>query len=156
MPSLPPTEETALAWQVHLRKRLPSRLPVLLCGIGFGALCTWGVFHQPLPVFAVVLLLLSAVSEYLLPISYRLDATGVAGSCGLNRFAIRWSEVRRVVPVKGGVLLTPLPVASRLDAFRGVLIRFALREEKGNRSEVMAWIESHSPASSREGVSECP
>ncbi len=157
MSTLSPIEESALNWQVHLRKRQPSRLPILLLGIGFGGLCTWGIFHQPLPVLAAIALLTGAVSDYLLPIAYRFDETGAAVSYGLHRFALRWKEVKRVIPLRGGVLLTPLSVASRLDSFRGVHIRFALREEAGNRTEVMAWIESHlpelSPPESSEGVS---
>lgn len=160
MSTLSPIEESALSWQVHLRKRQPSRLPILLLGIGFGGLGTWGIFHQPLPTLAVIALLTGAVSEYLLPITYRLDDVGVIGRYGWNRFVLRWSEIKRVVPLRGGVLLTPLSVASRLDSFRGVYIRFALREEAGNRTEVMAWIESHLPELSQpessEGVSQCP
>ncbi len=147
MATISPTSETAstLTWQVHLRKRQPSHLPILGLGIAFGALCTWAIFRQPLPVLVVVVLLFGSVSEYLFPITYQLDATGVMGHYGGSRSALKWKEVRRVIPLRGGVLLSPLPVASRLDAFRGVHIRFAKRDEVGNRAEVMEWIERYLP-----------
>ncbi|MCE9559621.1 MAG: hypothetical protein K8R88_11790 [Armatimonadetes bacterium] len=48
---------------------------------------------------------------------------------------IEWANVKRVVPGKSDVLLSPFAKASRLDNFRGVRLQFA-----SNETEVLAKI----------------
>jgi hypothetical protein len=54
-----------------------------------------------------------------------------------------WSDVRRVIISHGQIKLSPLAEATRLDPFRGVLLR-----PVGDNSEtVLAYIRQHVPDS---------
>lgn len=130
------SQSLALTWQVHLLKRYPSRLPTLTLAILFGALCTAMIFHQLLPVLVVVLLLLSSVAEYLLPITFVIDESGVSSQCGWNRVQMSWSSIKRLQRRPKGILLSPLLAPSSLDKFRGLWLRFGRENEAGDSREV--------------------
>ncbi len=139
-PSVP-----ALEWRIHLLKRQPTRLPILLLALLFGVLCTGMIFRQPLPVVVVLILLISAVAEYLFPITYQMNEKGVTYRYGLHHFTLLWSEVKRIEMHAKGVLLSPLPHASRRDNFRGIFVRFAKRDEVGNRTEALTLLSHYLP-----------
>lgn len=130
--------ETLLSWRIHLLRRDSSRLPVLGIVFLFAFITIWLMFHSPLPAVAAVLLLLGATSEYLFPVRYRITTEGVYADALTSRHALRWKEVKRAVPDPMGIILTPLASPSRLDAFRGVLLRFAPDGEPGERAAVLA------------------
>lgn len=143
--SAPDSSAPALEWRVHLLKRQPSRLPILLLALLFGVLCTSMIFRQPLPVVVVAVLLIGAVSEYLFPITYQMNEKGVSCRYGLHHFTILWSEIKRIEMHAKGVLLSPLPHASRRDNFRGIFVRFAKRDETGNRTEALTLLSHYLP-----------
>ena len=89
---------------------------------------------------AVLYRLIGATSDYLFPIQYRITREGVSADSLTGRMRLRWKEARRGLPERDGILLTPLPTASRLDAFRGILLRFAPPGEPGDRESVLAAI----------------
>ena len=89
------------------------------------------------PVLTALLLMAGAVSEYLLPTRYRLTEAGAFADGGIGRLALPWKAVRRVVPLRSGILLSPLPAPSRLDSFRGILLRCAPDGEPGSRAEIL-------------------
>jgi hypothetical protein len=114
-----------LEWTVHLLQRDPRRAWGIAATAFLAA--SGGVIFFQSAVFAAAggLLILSSAAEFLLPIRYRLTSRGAACSYGLTRYEISWRDVRRLIPTADGVKLSPLFLASRLDAFRGVLLRFA-------------------------------
>lgn len=136
----------ALTWRSHLLQREPGRLPILLLAFCVGALCVWLLFGRLLPVLAAVLLLVNATGEYLFPQRFRLNETGVYADAPTSCLALRWEDVRRCLPQRRGILLSPLPVASRLDAFRGIYLRFAPDGEPGDRASVLAVIAHYAPS----------
>ena len=103
------------------------------------------MFRNPFPAWVAMLLVLGSVSEYLLPITYHINSEGAKARFGLQPASIRWSEVRRVVHRRGGVLLSPLSEPSRLDGFRGVYLRFGRKGEAGQRLEVLSAIRAYLP-----------
>jgi hypothetical protein len=135
-----PQAECLLAWRVHLLRREPHRLPGLLCVFFIAAVCVWLLFERPLPVLAALLLLIGATGEFLFPVTYRITEEGVYANTPTGRLALRWKETRRCLRHPFGVTLSPLPIPSRLDAFRGVTLRFALEGEPGDRESVLAAI----------------
>ncbi|HZT40759.1 MAG TPA: hypothetical protein VFA07_01150 [Chthonomonadaceae bacterium] len=134
-----------LAWRVHLLRRDPSRLPALLMVLLLAMACVWMMFGALLPVLAAVLLLLGAAGEYLFPLSYQITAEGVFANTLAGRNALPWKEARRCWRERGGLIVTPLAKPSRLDAFRGVLVRFAPDGEPGDRASVLEAIRRCAP-----------
>lgn len=112
-----------LVWTVHpAARRRPAAAGALaviaLAGLAaaeVGGGIGWGT--------AAIVFLVLAVSPFLLPTHYRLDDEGVEVRHlgGVRRRA--WSEVRRVEPVPGGVLVSPYRVASFRDRVRGIVLR---------------------------------
>ncbi len=136
----------SLLWQVHLARRNPQRLPVLVLILLLGSSCIWMMFHQALPVLAAVLLLLGASTDFLFPLRYRITAEGVYADSLTSRMHLPWKEARRSLLERGAVTLTPLAVPSRLDAFRGITLRFARKGEQGDRASVLEAIRQYAPA----------
>jgi hypothetical protein len=110
-----------------------------------GAGCVWMMFHQILPVLAALALLLGSCTDFLFPIRYRLDAEGLWADGLTSRMHLDWKEARRCVLEPRAVTVTPLPTPSRLDAFRGVTLRFAPIGEPGDRASVLAALRSYIP-----------
>ena len=125
-----------LTWRVHLMRECPERLPwVLAILLAAGALA-YVLFWNPLIALAVVAILGGAVGEYLFPIEYRLTPETAEMRNGLSWRRIAWSDVRRTAVLEDGVKLSPLTRPSRLEATRGVFLRF-----HGNRDAVLAAVE---------------
>ncbi len=141
----PVEEVSVLAWRVHLLRRYPRRLPGLLCVFGIAAICVWLMFGQILPVLAALLLLTGATGEFLFPISYRITSEGVYADSLTSRLTLRWKETRRCLRHPFGITLSPLPAPSRLDAFRGVTLRYAPEGEPGDRESVQAALARYAP-----------
>ncbi len=137
VPTLAVKNETLLVWRVHLLRRDPGRLPLLLAALLLAAVWVGLLFGTLLPVVAALLLLLGATGEYLFPITYRLTREGVYADSLTGRLALTWKDARRCFADRHGLIVTPLPVASRLDAFRGILLRFAPEGEPGDRASVL-------------------
>ena len=136
-----PIKETPLTWKVHLLKRHTERLLPLVVIFGSAGACVWLMFHSLIPTLASLLLLVSATADFLFPVSNSLTSETVISQGFLRRSELLWSDVRRVMPFPGGVTLSPLATPSRLDAFRGVTLRFAPTGEPGDEASVMEAIE---------------
>lgn len=140
-------------WTVHLLRRDPGRAAGVAVAAIIATVAGIVFFHSIVFGLAGLLLIISSASEFLLPIRYRITAETASIGFGLSRAEIRWSNVRRLIPMSDGVKLSPLPVPSRLDAFRGVLMRFADDGQPGDRAEVMQIIEARMAARQRVEIS---
>jgi hypothetical protein len=78
-----------------------------------------------------VALLLLTSREFFLPTRYTLDEHGATKRFLTFTRTMPWEKIRRTSPDARGVLLSPMPFASRLEVFRGLYLRFG-----GCRSEV--------------------
>jgi hypothetical protein len=134
-----------LLWTVHLARRRPERLPTLAMVVLLGACCAWLLFRHPLPALAAMTLLLGSAIEYLLPVTYRIDNAGISARSALSCLELKWSEARRCLAEPSGLLVSPLPTASRLDRFRGILLRYAPDGEPGDRRSALAAIAERAP-----------
>ena len=130
---------------MHLLKRDPKRLPILLLVIALGTACVWLMFGTLLPALAAVLLLVGSVNEYLFPITYRLTAEAVCLESLSSRVELPWKDARRCEIGRDALLLTALPAPSRLDAFRGIVLRFAPEGLPGDKASVCAAIAHYAP-----------
>jgi hypothetical protein len=148
------SEAVLLEWTVHLLRREPGRVVVVISATLFTALVGFLLFHSLLFTLAGVFMIFSSTIEYLFPIRYKLTESRAFASYGASRFEIPWSGVHRLLDAPTAVKLSPLKQASRLDAYRGVLLRFAEEGEPGNREEVLRIIEGRIAASKQEAASE--
>lgn len=131
----------SLTWTVHLARRRPRQAAAAVALILLaGAAAGYGFQNLLLGLLAAALLTAS-VADYLFPVRYRLDETGIHVRGLLHRRRMEWRQVRRAVKDELGVKLSPLPHRSRLEAYRGIYLWFA-----GNESEVMAAIAHHTGA----------
>lgn len=123
-----------LEWTVELGKELAQkRIPVAIAGLvaaGFGA-----VFIGAFGAFLGIAVVFVSTAELWMPMRFKLTSEEASARVGLSVTAIRWENIKRVLETDQGVTLSPLEKSSRLDAFRGVYLRFS-----SNRSEVLAKI----------------
>lgn len=119
-----------LRWQVHLARRAPKRLGVVLVALLGVPLIAYLLFRHWLMAVAGFWMIFSACAEFLLPVRYSMSEQGVRQRTALGVRVMNWSEVKRVVASKGGVLLSPFAQPSRLDAFRGIFLWYGDQEAK--------------------------
>ncbi|MDX1934342.1 MAG: hypothetical protein SFU56_17200 [Capsulimonadales bacterium] len=126
LPPVRPTGETVyLAWEIHRLQEDPHPIPLVAVAIAGAVSVWWLVLPHPVLLPVPVLCLLAALSDYLLPIRFRLTDLGAHADCGLSRWFIAWTDVRRATKGRDGLYLSPFAAPSRLEAFRGVRLRFA-------------------------------
>ncbi len=87
--------------------------------------------------FAMIaaLILWGSVSQYFLPVSFRLTDRTVTVKYTTHTIERTWNLFRSYYVDRNGVLLSPFVRPSRLETFRGLYVRFA-----GNKDEVVAVI----------------
>ena len=123
-------EETILTWRVHRLRDDPRGIAFVTVGYALAFFFWRLVFPHPLALFLPVVALTSAMAEYLFPITYRLTNQGAYVACGpLQRLHLRWKDVRRATHGTEGIYLSSLRLPSRLDAFRGIRLRYAGQNE---------------------------
>jgi len=120
---------------VHLARRRPRQAAAAVALILLaGAAAGYG-FQSLLLGLLAAALLTASVADYLFPVRYRLEETGIHVRGLLHRRRMEWRQVRRVVKDDSGVKLSPLSHRSRLEAYRGIYLWFA-----GNADQAMAII----------------
>jgi len=84
-----------------------------------------------------VFILMVAVHDYVLPTTYRFTDDRVSSRILFLRRSKSWSGLRSYWVDANGVLLSPFPKRSLLEAHRGLYIRFA----GADREAVVAFVE---------------
>jgi hypothetical protein len=134
-------EERPLAeWAVHLARREPRKVWVVVVALAISAVVGALALHHWVGGVLAVMFVFSSAAEFVLPIRYRITDRRVQCSYGLARLEMQWDSVRRVLRSEDGVRLSPFPRPSRLDAFRGIRIRFADGTGNGSADHVQSLI----------------
>ena len=120
-------EEVVLRWQVHLAKEQPRKLAgIIIATMGLGILTVlW--FQSWIPAIVMLFAFLGSVSDFLFPVTYTLTKTHASARTSLGPVGLRtmaWADVRKVYLDDCGIKLSPLRRQSRLEAYRGVFLRF--------------------------------
>lgn len=123
-------------WEVHPGRQHPRKRWVACVVAGLAGAIGLIIFQSPILGALGVLLILGSVTEVFFGLRYRLDDEGAGVRCGASLTLVTWDAVKSVVVSEEGVKLSPLEKSSRLNAFRGVFLRFA-----NNRDEVLAMIQ---------------
>jgi len=88
----------------------------------------------------ITLILLIYFSSIYLSTRFTIDSDGIALSRWLITKRLPWNRVRSIVEEKTGVFISPFPVRTRLENFRGIFLFF-----RNNRDEVINCIRIHKP-----------
>lgn len=115
----------------HPRKTILSTIFIL------GLALTLHLLYGPLYGIFTILILWLSLLPYYSQTTYLLDKDGIVIKKVFYTIRKNWSQYRSFYPDRNGVLLSPFPVPSRLENFRGLFIRFS-----NNRDEAIAFIES--------------
>jgi len=132
-------DQAILTWTVHLARTQPKKAiatVAFICAATVVGCLMAGPFVAVLAAVALV----ASLADFLLPVRYVI--TRDKASCKMigKGTEIRWANVRRCYLDDSGVKLSPLDRVSRLEAFRGVYLRFA-----DNRDEVVETVKSLRP-----------
>lgn len=118
-----------LTWVDHPARNSPLKLAfttfvVLLCALGLVML----EGSVPLALAGVVILL-AAISPFLLPTRFTLNQQGVTQRSRLTFKQRPWQDLKRWQEDRNGILVSPFRAASWLDEVRGIYLRGGPREE---------------------------
>jgi len=89
--------------------------------------------------FAIILF---TTVEYWLGVSYKLDEKGASARCGASLTSMDWADVKRAMATDEGIKLSPLGNSGRMDAFRGVFLRYG-KERDEVLERVRRWLPTH-------------
>ena len=117
-------ENVVLRWQVHLAKEKPRSLVGVAVVVVGMAVAAFFWFGSVVPAIAMVLALLGALSDFLFPVTYTLTLTHASASTPVGKRVMAWKDVKKCYIDDFGVKLSPLSRKSRLEAYRGVYLRF--------------------------------
>ncbi|MGE0001471.1 MAG: hypothetical protein AB7F50_00650 [Fimbriimonadaceae bacterium] len=124
-----------MEWRVDWgRGRWVQRTVVALAAVAAALTALW-LLSSPIVAVLAVIAVVASTAELFLPVRYRLTESDARSTCGFNTSVIQWADVKRLVPIEGGVRLSPLPEPGPLETFRGVVLRFC-----GNDREVLGKI----------------
>ncbi len=110
---------------------------MIIMALALAALHALGV--PALLVVLAAVLLFGSIAEFLLPVTYALDADGAHARFLLAHRILPWTQVRRVYLVPDGIKLSPLAVRSWAEGYRGVLLRTPDRDAV--LAQIHAWVE---------------
>lgn len=143
MPIVTPNSASSSAivsWTVHLAREYPAKAIVSIAFIL--AASTAGFFAVGLAAAALVgVVLVASFSDFLFPVRYAITSDRVTCKMLMKSSEIKWVDVKRCYLDGSGVKLSPLDRVSRLEAFRGVYLRYA-----DNESEVIEIVKSLRPS----------
>jgi len=135
------------SWTLHLVARRPARAIVALVIIFFALFgaaafmpAQWGVGGKVLILCLAGILLLSSIAEFLLPVTYTLDAGGAHARLPGTHRVLAWNRVRRVYLQRDGIKLSPLTARGWMESYRGVFLRTPRREAV--LEQVRAWLDA--------------
>ena len=114
-----------VTWKVHLAAGVGRRkLGLVVASILIAMAGAYAMLGGALPAILIGLALVVSVGDYLLPITYRITRESASARSLLSHRIIRWEDVRICRLCHDGVKVSPLSRRSRLEAYRGVFLRF--------------------------------
>ncbi|MBM3238502.1 hypothetical protein FJZ31_19585 [Candidatus Poribacteria bacterium] len=123
-------------WVVHSLTENWKKSACLILFLLFIWCSIYWMFQSFFYVILSVVVLLGSLSSFFLPVRYTFYSDKVTIHFFLGKRSKPWSVFNNYYVDKNGVLLSPFPKPSRLDAFRGTYIRFG-----GNRAEIIDYID---------------
>ena len=114
----------ALHWSVRPVTQEPAaKTGALIAAIVLLSIAVGYSFEAIRYALLSLVVLIASMSRYWLATRYEIDAGGVQTECFGRRERRSWREFRRIELRGDGVFLSPFPHPSRLDSFRGLMVR---------------------------------
>lgn len=134
------TTQDVLRWTVYPMREQPSKgfifWPVTILTIWA---VHWNIQHPVLTIVAAIVLY-GSLTSYYLPTRYTLDQQGAQFKRWIFHRQMRWERVRSVVDEREGLFLSPFPVKTRLENFRGLFLPY-----RDNRTAVLNCVHRYVP-----------
>lgn len=123
----PAPPQPVMSWSIHLARQNPAKTLVSMAFAVFATVLGY-VAIGPYAAVIVGAAVLISLSDFLLPVRFELWPDRAVCRMLLKSAEIKWADVKQCYLDDYGVKLSPLGTASRLEAFRGVYLRFADNE----------------------------
>ena len=124
--------EPILAWKVHLVREHPAKMLLIAPVLVFSLVVCYVFTHSPVFMAVTFILLASSLADFLFPIRYEITERGASSKTLLGRNAVEWKRVKKYYLDDRGIKLSTLPRPGRLEAYRGLHLRFG-----DNRDQVI-------------------
>jgi hypothetical protein len=128
-----------ITWLVHLGRRQWYRSLIIMAIILAAALVVQMSARNPVLTILAIVLLVAAVAEYIFPIHYRLNRTGVEMRNFLTWRRMRWHEVHRCTRGPQGIKISPLRRPDWREPFRGIHIWVEGEEQERLVEAIRNW-----------------
>ena len=139
------TEKSAdrdrLSWTVFPMRERPAKGVLFWAVIVFTVWAVYWNVGSVLLTIAAAALLLGSLTSFYLPTCYTLDEGGAGLGRWFHRRRIGWERIRSVSDEKDGLFLSPFPVRTRLENFRGLFLPY-----RSNHDEVLHLVRRYAPA----------
>jgi hypothetical protein len=116
--------DVLLAWTAHPARRRPRDLALVVAVVATTAGVVLWTFQSPLLTLVASVVLVVAVSPFLLPTRYRVTSEGIEAARALVVRRRRFAELRRIDVGADAALVSPFARPSFLDRRRGLWIWF--------------------------------
>jgi hypothetical protein len=133
-------DQAILSWTVHLARIRPAKAiasVAFICAATAAGCLVAGPFVAGL----VAAALIASLADFLFPVRYVITREKASCKMIAKGTEMKWADVKRCYLDDCGVKLSPLDRVSRLEAFRGVYLRFA-----DNKDEVIETVKSLRPS----------
>lgn len=124
------TSDAILCWTVHLASDYPSKTIISLIGIAVACITAYFTIGNMIASLIIGIALIASLADFLFPIRYIITSQSAICLMPFKKAEIRWSDVKRCYLDNMGVKLSPFDRTSRLEAFRGVFLRFSDNKEQ--------------------------
>ncbi|MHB1000272.1 MAG: hypothetical protein ACYC27_13610 [Armatimonadota bacterium] len=122
--------EPILSWRVHLLMEKPVRMFLVASVLLISLYGCYVIFHSLFSIAVVLLLFAASLSDYLFPVRYEITEKGASSRTIFGKNTIEWDRVKKYYVDNCGIKLSSLPKPSRLEAYRGVYLRFGAHREE--------------------------
>lgn len=133
-----------LSWSVHLARRHPAKAIVSLAFVT-AATAVGCVLAGPYVSLFAAVALVASLSDFLFPVRYLITSESACCRMLLKTSEVKWANVKRCYLDDYGVKLSPLDRTSKMEAFRGVYLRFS-----DNQDEVIGTVKALRPSQDTE------
>ncbi|MBU1625898.1 hypothetical protein KKB18_00860 [bacterium] len=136
-------QETTLSWRVHPFRESFKISVIVIAIIAFICSIVYISFGGIFWVVLSFVFLFVSLSSFFFPTTFFLDEKEVKVKRVFSTIKRSWDRFKGFYWDKNGVQLTPFTYPSRLDAYRGLFLKFG-----NNKDEVINFIKKHlSPVS---------
>lgn len=119
-----------LTWKVHLLRDNPKKLLLVIPIFMLTMIICYATFHSFFYMAVAALLFIIALNDYLFPVRYEITEHAAASFAVFAKSRIEWGSVRKYYIDDTGIKLSPFENQTRLEAYRGVYLRFGSHKDE--------------------------